>query len=114
MFALSGSLVVVGILMAVLFPNFWAAMFGFCLVGFGAATVVPMTFLLAGRSKKYPPGLAISVITTYSIVGMLLGPPIIGYISQAFNLRIAFITFGLAGLLIIPISQSFFKHQSKM
>ena len=113
MFILSGGLVVVGILMAVIFPFFWPAMIGFCLVGFGAAAIVPMTFLLAGKSKKYPPGLAISVITTYSIVGMLLGPPIIGYLSQALNLRIAFILFGLAGLLIIPISRMFFRHQQR-
>jgi MFS family permease len=110
-FILSASLVVIGILSAVLFPTFWPSMIGFCLVGFGAAAVVPMTFLLAGQSKKYSPGIAISIITTYSTVGMLLGPPLIGYISNALNLRIAFVTFGLAGLLMIPFSQLFFRHQ---
>jgi len=110
-FALSASLVVIGILSAVTFPAFWPSMIGFCFVGFGAASVVPMTFLLAGQSKKYSPGMAISIITTYSIVGMLLGPPIIGYISNALSLRIAFLTFALAGLLMIPFSHLFFRHQ---
>lgn len=107
-YVMSGSLVFVGIAVAVVLPTFWPATIGFCLVGFGCASVVPMTFSLAGRSKKYSPGLAISMIATYSIVGMLLGPPLIGYIAHAFNLRIAFLIFALAGLAMIPVSKRFF------
>jgi MFS family permease len=70
-----------------------------------------MTFLLAGSSKKYSPGVTISIIATYSIVGMLLGPPLIGYVSHALGLRVAFVIFGLAGLMLIPISQLLFRHQ---
>ena len=55
--------------------------------------------------------MAISIIATYAITGMLLGPPIIGYLAHAFGLRIAFIIFGISGLMLIPISQLFFKHQ---
>jgi predicted MFS family arabinose efflux permease len=107
-YLLGAAMVVTGILMAVMFPTFWPSMIGFCLAGFGAAVVVPLTLLLAGQSKKYSPGMAISIISTYSTVGMLLGPPLIGYISNAFNLRIAFVAFALAGLLIVPMSKLFF------
>jgi MFS family permease len=110
-FIMSAALVVAGIGLAVLFPKFWTALIGFCLVGFGTAAIIPMTFLLAGFSKKYSPGIAISIIATYSIVGMLVGPPLIGYIAHAFNLRFAFITFAFAGLMLVPVSQLFFKHQ---
>ena len=68
-----------------------------------------MTFTLAGKSEKYSPGMAISIIATYSIVGMLIGPPMIGYLAQGFSLRIAFIAFALAGLMLTPISQLFFR-----
>jgi len=112
-FIFSASLIFIGILFAVIFPTFWPSMIGFCLVGFGAAAIVPLTFLLAGYSKKYSPGMAISIIVTYSIAGMLLGPPLIGYIAHAFNLRIAFATFALSGLLIIPVSQLFFRYQKR-
>jgi hypothetical protein len=44
---------------------------------------------------------------------MFLGPVMIGYIAQAFNLRIAFATFAMAGLLLIPVSQSFFRFQQE-
>lgn len=113
-FIFSAVLIAVGIALAVIFPFFWPSLIGFCLVGFGAASIIPMTFLLAGLSKKYSPGMAISLITTYAITGMLLGPPLIGYLAHAFNLRYAFITFALAGLMLIPISQLFFSHQRKI
>jgi MFS family permease len=110
-YILSAGLIMAGIAMAVLFPFFWTSLLGFCFVGIGTAAVVPMTFLLAGSAKKYSPGVTISLIATYSIVGMLLGPPLIGYVSHALGLRIAFLIFALAGLMLIPISQLFFRHQ---
>lgn len=109
----SAMLIVTGIGLAVLFPYFWTCMTGFCLVGFGTASIIPMTFLLAGYSKKYSPGMAISIIATYSIMGMLIGPPLIGYMSHAFNLRFAFLIFALSGLMLVPVSQLFFRHQVK-
>jgi len=111
-YLISAILIFAGISMAVIFPYFWPSMIGFCLVGLGTAAVVPMTFLLAGSSKKYSAGVTISIIATYSIVGMLIGPPLIGYVSHALNLRIAFVIFGVAGLMLIPVSQLFFRHQS--
>ncbi len=113
-YVLSAVLVITGILTAVIFPSFWTAMVGFCLVGFGTAPVIPMTYLLAGGSKKYSPGMAISIIATYGIVGMLIGPPLIGYISHASGLRLAFIAFAIGGALMIPISRLFFAYQRRM
>jgi MFS family permease len=110
----SAALIFTGIGLAVLFPDFWPSMIGFCLVGFGTASIIPMTFLLAGSSKKYSPGMAISIIATYSIVGMLIGPPLIGYLAHAFNLRVAFIALAIAGLMLIPFSQFFFRHQKSL
>jgi MFS family permease len=111
-YLLSAILIMTGIAVAVLFPYFWPSMIGFCLVGLGTAAVIPMTFLLAGSSKKYSPGVTISIIATYSIVGMLIGPPLIGYVAQALSLKIAFVIFGLAGMMLIPISQLFFRHHA--
>lgn len=104
--------IAVGIALSVIFPYFWTAMIGFSLVGFGTAAVVPMSYALAGASKKYSPGLAISIIATYSITGMLIGPPLIGYLAHAFGLRVSFIVFGLCGLMLIPISKFFFNYKN--
>jgi len=109
----SSVLIAVGILMAITFPYFYPALIGFCLVGLGTAAIFPMTFMLAGTSKKYSPGMAISIISTYATVGMLIGPPLVGYVAHAFGLKNAFYIFVVAGLLFIPLSQFFFKLQKK-
>lgn len=113
-FILSSILITTGILIAIIFPHFWSAIFGFCLVGIGTAAIFPMTFILAGTSKKYSPGMAISIIGTYAIAGMFIGPPLIGYLSHAFGLQNAFYTFVIGGLMFIPISKLFFRYQKRM
>jgi len=111
-YILSSVLISIGMLIAILFPNFWSALLGFCLVGFGTAAIFPTTMSLAGKSKKYSPGMAISIITTYGIFGMLLGPPLIGYLAHAFGLQKAFFVFVIIGFMFIPVSYSFFKYES--
>jgi MFS family permease len=110
-YIMSGVLIFCGILLAVVVPSFWLTILGFCLVGLGTGCVIPMTYLLAGGSKKYSPGLAISVVATYGIAGMLVGPSMIGYIAHAFGLQVAFVAFAIAGIFLVPISRMFFNHQ---
>lgn len=112
-YVMSAVLIMTGIGLSILFPYFWPAMIGFSLVGFGTAAVIPMTFTLAGASTKYSAGMAISIIGTYGMVGMLIGPPLIGYLAHAFNLRISFILFAFAGFMFIPISKMFFRMDRK-
>lgn len=110
----SASFIFIGIVMAIAFPTFWPSIVGFCLVGFGTAPIIPMTYMLAGTSRKYSAGMAISIIATYGIVGMLIGPPLIGYLAHAFNLRISFIALAILGIMLIPISKIFFNHQRSL
>ncbi|MEH6405851.1 MAG: MFS transporter [Leeuwenhoekiella sp.] len=110
---LSAAMISLGILTVIAFPYFWPAIIGFSVVGLGVAAIIPMTFTLAGTSLKYSAGMAISIIATYGIVGMLLGPPIIGYLAHLFNLKVSFILFMFSGLMLIPVSQLFFKYQRK-
>jgi len=112
-YILSAVVIAAGILIAITFPYFYPALFGFCLVGFGTAAIFPMTFMLAGTSKKYSPGMAISIITTYATLGMLIGPPLVGYVAHAFGLKNAFYIFVISGLLFIPVSQLFFRYQKQ-
>lgn len=113
MYLFSSSFIIAGMSLMIFFPFFWPALIGFSFVGIGVAAIIPMTFVLAGKSDKYSPGMAISIITTYAIAGMLLGPPLIGYLAHLFNLKISFVFLLLAGLMIIPISRLFFAHQEK-
>nr|WP_262917171.1 MFS transporter [Subsaxibacter sp. CAU 1640] len=112
MYIISSSFISVGITSLILFPYFWPSIVALSITGLGVAAIFPMTFMLAGTSKKYSAGMAISIVATYAIVGMLIGPPLIGYIAHAFNLKIAFIIFLISGLMLIPVSQLFFKRQA--
>ncbi|NRD22178.1 MFS transporter [Winogradskyella litoriviva] len=111
LYIISGLLISTGTLTTILFPQFWTALIGFCLVGIGVSAIFPMTYILAGKSKKYSAGMAISIIGTYAIVGMFIGPPLIGYLSHTFGLKNAFFILVFCGVMFIPISQLFFKTQ---
>jgi MFS family permease len=110
-YVLSACLIFFGILLAIGLPQFWSAMIGFCLVGLGTGAIIPMTFTLASGSQKYSPGMAISLIATYGIAGMFIGPPLVGYIAHALDLRASFLIFALSGAMFIPISRLFFRHR---
>lgn len=112
-FVLSSLLIIIGMGISIIFPFFWPALIGFCITGFGVSTLFPMAFALSGDSKKYAPGMIISIISTYSIVGMLIGPPLIGYIAYIFNLRTSFVVFIICGIMLIPISKLFFSTKKK-
>jgi MFS family permease len=73
LYILGSVLIVLGVSMAIIFPYFWPALIGFCMVGFGVSGLYPMTYILAGRAKKYSVGIVISIVSTYSTIGMFLG-----------------------------------------
>ena len=110
---LSAILIVLGIATVILLPYFLPALVGFSLIGLGTAAVIPMIFISAGDSTKYSAGMAISIISTYGILGRLLGPPIIGYLAELFSLKLAFLLFLGCGIMLIPFSRSLFKLYQK-
>ncbi|MGI4871273.1 MAG: MFS transporter [Janthinobacterium lividum] len=90
MFQLSSALIVAGLLLAVGFPSLVPAVSGFLLVGFGIASVVPLAYSAAGRATTTSPGVALTLVSTIGFLGFLLGPPLIGFLSQYFHsLRVA-------------------------
>jgi hypothetical protein len=110
MYSISSILMTTGMSLAVFFPTFWPAMIGFSLVGIGTSSIFPMTFFLAGTSKKYSPSVALSIVVTYAMIGVLLGPVIIGYIAHAIHLRASFVFLALSSLAIIPVSRTYFSR----
>ncbi|MGA0272901.1 MAG: MFS transporter [Flavobacteriaceae bacterium] len=105
LFMVSASTVIVGISILILTPTFYLALVGFFISGLGVASIFPMSFNLAGYSKKYAPGVAISIVGTYATVGVLLAPPFVGYIAHLFSLNLAFLIFIVAALLLIIFSR---------
>jgi MFS family permease len=96
----SGVLIGTGLLVAVAFPALPTGIAGFFLVGLGTSSVIPLTYSEVGKSLNLTPGKAIATVSTLGYFGFLLGPPMIGFVSEAFNLRVSFALVALAGLCI--------------
>lgn len=94
---ISGILIASGLLIAVSFPMVLPAALGFLLTGFGVSSVVPLVYGLSGKSTTMPPGMAIAAVSTVGFLGFLFGPPLIGYIAQALDLRWSFAMMALLG-----------------
>ncbi len=97
MLQLSGITITTGLLVAVIFPYLLPATTGFLLVGFGVSSVVPIAFSLAGKSSRMSASAALASVSTIGFLGFLIGPPLVGFISQAINLRWSFTLVAILG-----------------
>jgi MFS family permease len=93
-----GIMISTGLYMAVLFPYLITSTIAFMLVGLGVSSIVPSVYSAAGRHTKVPPGIALATVASVSFLGFLMGPPLIGYISQAAGLRYSFAVIGIFGI----------------
>ena len=93
-----GIMISTGLYMAVLFPFLVTSTIAFMLVGLGVSSIVPSVYSAAGRHTKVPPGIALATVASVSFLGFLMGPPLIGYISQAAGLRYSFAVIGIFGV----------------
>ncbi len=97
---ISGIMVSVGLLTAVLFPYIIPCVICFMLVGLGVSTIVPTLYSVAGKNPNIPPGDALTIVSSVSFLGFLMGPPVIGYIAEAFGLQFSFAFIGIFGFFI--------------
>lgn len=88
---IGGSLLAtLGLTLVIFTPWVATALLGFILWGFGAANIVPVFFSEGGKLKNVPATIAIPAITTIGYAGLLIGPAMLGFISNAFTLPMAF------------------------
>ena len=103
---ISGIVITSGLYSAVLFPFLIPSTIAFMFVGFGVSNVVPIIFNVAGNNSKVPTGIAITIVSSISFLGFLVGPPVIGFIAEMTNLKYSFAIIGVFGLFItILVSQ---------
>ncbi|WP_417368042.1 MFS transporter [Flavobacterium beibuense] len=96
----SGCLISLGLFSAVLLPYVVTAALAFMLVGIGVSTVVPSVYSLAGRTEGIAPSIALTMVSSISFLGFMLGPPVIGYIAEAWGLKLSFAIIGIFGFII--------------
>jgi MFS family permease len=101
---MSGVIISTGMALAVIFPIVPVAMLGFMMVGLGVSSVVPMLYSIAGNNDKVPAGKAITMVSSIGYFAFLMGPPLIGFISQLSSLRISFAVIAFLGVFITVIA----------
>lgn len=100
----SGTMISLGLFLAVIYPNFIVTIIAFMIVGFGTSGVVPTLYSVAGQKTKISTGMALTIVSSISFMGFLLGPPLIGYISHATNLRYSYAVVAILGICIVWLS----------
>lgn len=112
----SGKLLVVGgsvvaaagFAITIIFAALPMVLFGYILLGIGAANIVPIFFSDAGKLKGISPTVSIPVVTTLGYGGQLAGPALLGVVAHHYSLPAAFGC--LVVLLIIVAVAYFFKR----
>ncbi len=104
MILISGCMIFTGISILVAFPYVIPSIAGLLIAGFGVSSVVPLAYGLAGQSKTMPAGQALAAVSSLGFLGFLIAPPMIGFISQGYSLRLAFGLIAVMGLAVAFLS----------
>lgn len=102
---------ILGLGITLAFVSVWSTFVGFFLVGLGLSTIVPIVFSSAGNLRNISPSAGISMATSIGYTGFFIGPPTIGYLAEAFGLRIGlgfvlFLFVLMAGILVVTSKEN--------
>jgi MFS family permease len=81
-----------GLLLSVFAVNPWLCIVGFGLAGSGFSIMVPIIISSAGRREHVDPSAAVVAVSTFGYGGLLMGPPLIGFLAHAITLQFAMLT----------------------
>ncbi|PWT71887.1 MAG: MFS transporter [Bacteroidetes bacterium] len=100
----SGVLTAGGLVLMVLIPNIPASIVGSTLVGIGVSPVVPLVYSAVAQSKVMAAPLAIAAVSTMGFIGLLIGPPLVGFVAGWAGLPVSFIVLAAIGLTVSILS----------
>jgi hypothetical protein len=89
-----------GLALAVASMHFVLSAVGFALVGLGAANVVPLLFGAAARIPGMSAGNGVAAVATLGYGGLLLAPPVLGWVAMHSSIMVALGGLSLSGLVI--------------
>lgn len=88
-----------GLSIGLLVENPAVAIAGFVCVGLGIAVTFPLVMSASSRRHDQAPAAALAAVSTAGYTGFLVGPPLIGFIAGATNLRL-----GLSVVVVLCLS----------
>ena len=103
---LNGLFVGIGMLITLLFASIYLKILGCFIIGIGISTIVPLIYSQAGNQKEIMPSIAIAGVSTIAYIGFLLGPVLIGYLSDFVGLDKALYLIVVLGFIAAYISKT--------
>jgi MFS family permease len=83
---IGGTLAAAGLLFAIALPYPPTALIGFAMLGAGCSLGAPILYAAALRVPGIPPAAGLATFATFSFIGFLAGPPLIGFVAEGFGL----------------------------
>jgi predicted MFS family arabinose efflux permease len=102
----SGLLAAAGMSLALLTRSPEVALFGFALVGLGFANIVPVLFSAAATVPGIKPADGIAAVASLGYFGMMVGPPLIGFVAEHRSLTSGLATVVLAAVLLAAAART--------
>jgi len=102
----NGILTALGMMLTLGMESIYFKVIGCFITGIGISTVVPLIYSQAGNQKEIMPSIAIAGVSTIAYVGFLLGPVLIGYLSDFVGLDKALLLIVVLGFLGAFISKT--------
>lgn len=88
--SIGGLMTTVGLLIVALFPVEHVVISAFLFAGLGLSSVVPVLYSESTKVPGVQANIGLASVATFSTLGFMLGPPIIGFVSEGFGLVTAF------------------------
>jgi MFS family permease len=83
---IGGLLSAAGLLLAIVLPFPSTALIGFAVLGAGCSLGAPILYAASMRVPGIPPAAGLATFATFSFIGFLAGPPVIGFVAEGFGL----------------------------
>lgn len=100
-----GILGMIGLGLAILFNSPVLSLIGFVFAGLGMASLFPCLIGLAGKAPGMEASQAIASVAMLGYVSMMGGPPMLGFLSHAVGLRLAFLALLAASIVILLLAR---------
>lgn len=99
-----GTLVAVGMGLALAFPTQWGTIVGFAAAGFGVATLIPGAMHAADELPGLKSGTGLTILSWLLRLAFLFSPPLVGLIADASSLRVGLVLVPVFGALVVVLA----------
>jgi MFS family permease len=100
-----GALAATGMGAALAMPSVGMTLAGFAVAGLGPATLIPAAMHTADELPGLPPGTGLTIVSWLLRGGLLLSPPLVGFVADLASLRVGLLTVVAAGLVTVALAR---------